>query len=56
MCPGSLQKFLRELFYDSPKIIVCSNCVTIPETSERNEVIAENYLSVIGGYKGITKI
>jgi len=51
-----IEKFLRELFYDSStKIIVCDNYVTIPETSDRIQIIAENHASAIGGHKSITE-
>jgi len=44
---ATVEKFLRELFYNFPtQIIVCDMCVTIPETFNRNEIIAKNHTSV----------
>jgi len=46
----------KELFYDSPtKIIVWNNYVTMPETSDTAQIIAENHASATGAYKGVTK-
>jgi len=53
---GTIEKFLRELFYDfSTKIIICDNYVTMLETSDKIQIIAENHASAIRGHKGITK-
>jgi len=51
----TIEKFLRECFTTSTKIIVCDNYITIPETSDRNKIIAENHASAIGDHKGIIK-
>jgi len=54
---ATIKKFLRELFYDSlTKIIVCDNYMTMSETSDRTQIIAENHASAIEGHKSITKI
>jgi len=51
-----IKKILQELFYNSPtKIILCDNPVTIPDPSDRNKIILENYASTIAGHKSITK-
>ena len=47
-----LRRFLSDI---NIKIIVCSNHVTIPPSSKRNDIIRENHESLIGGHKGISK-
>jgi len=48
----TIDKFLRELFYNSStKVIVCDNCATIFETSDRIKIIVKNHLSTIGSHK-----
>jgi len=52
----TIEKFLRELFYDSLlKIIECDNYVTIPKIPDRIQIITENHASAIESHKGITK-
>jgi len=53
---ATIEKFQPELFYDSAtKRIVYNNYITIPETSDRNKIIAENHALFITGHKSITK-
>jgi len=53
---ATIEKFLRELFYDSPiKIIICDNYMIIPEIPDRIQIIAENHALAIGDHKGVTK-
>jgi len=39
----TIQKFLREFYDSTTKIIVCDNCISIPETSNRIKIIAKNH-------------